>query len=37
MDGIWVEMFQIGSGFVIAVFGYAVMMAIGEGEDDERL
>lgn len=37
MDGIWVEIFQIWSGLVIAVLGYACMMAIGEGEDDGRI
>lgn len=33
MDGIWMEMFQIGSGLLVSVFGYACMMAIGEREE----
>ena len=37
MDGIWIEMAQIGSGLFVCMFGYACMMAIGEGEDDGRL
>lgn len=35
MDGIWIEMAQIGAGLFVCIFGYACMMAIGEGDDDD--